>query len=373
MAEKQKFEELISQAPNRRSFVTKLGIAGAALGAMATTKASGQTAPGPSDVDIMNFALNLEYLEAEFYTVATTGQTLSQIGMTVSGSGSTGATTGGAKVAFTDPIVQSLALELAQDEQTHVTLLQAAIPAFGGVAIAKPAINLGALGLGFGSQNDFLVLSRIFEDIGVTAYGGAAPLIQNKAILGVAARILAVEAIHVGAIRLQVAQRGIATKPLDGADHVPPPSGGQYFSTDTNALTEVRTPGQVLYLAFNAPNATSGGFFPNGVNGNLNTSAGTPAVSDGSTLSANPNPIPVTSGADGVTTISWSAPTAAIIEIHVGSPTGPLFTRNINNGSMQTGAWVTNGTTFYLQDVTNGKALTTQNTLAVLVVSLKSS
>ena len=114
-------------------------------------------------------------------------------------------------------------------------------------------------------MSGFLTLARIFEDIGVTAYGGAAPLIQSSAILGYAARILATEALHSGNIRYQIARLGIATAPpLDGADHLPPPSGSEYFTTDSNAITETRTPGQVLYLAYAAANATSGGFFPSG-------------------------------------------------------------------------------------------------------------
>lgn len=374
MAIEKRFDEFIEQSPNRRGFVTKLGIAGAAVGVMATTKGVAQTPPGPTDVDILNFALNLEYLEAEFYTYATTGKGISQAGVAVTGGGASGATTGGGQVTFNDNIIQNMALELAQDERTHVTLLQGAIAALGGTAIAKPAINLGALGIGFGNVNDFLTVARIFEDIGVTAYGGAAPLIQNKLILGYAARILAVEALHAGAIRLQVARSGIATKPLDGADHIPPPSGNLYFTTDSNALTEVRTPQQVLYLAYNAANATSGGFFPSGVNGTLNTSSAATAVSDGATITASPNPIPVTGSAfAGVTTISWNAPNSTIIQIRVGSPTGPLFTNNVNSGSMATGPWVTEGTTFYLMDVSGNLGITGGTVLATLVVHLQKS
>jgi len=168
-----------------------------------------------TDFDILNFALNLEYLEAEFYTVATTGQTISQIGMTVTGSGASGATTGGSQVALTGTAL-AIAQEIAKDEQTHVKFIQTAIASLGGTSIAKPAINLGALGIGFSSLASFLTLARAFEDIGVTAYGGAAPLISSKVVLGYAARILAVEALHSGNIRLQIAQNNIQTTALDG-------------------------------------------------------------------------------------------------------------------------------------------------------------
>jgi hypothetical protein len=271
--------------------------------------------------------------------------------------------------------MRNIALEIATDERAHVNLLQGTILSLGGTPIAKPAINLNALGFGFSSANDFLKLARIFEDIGVTAYGGAAPLITSKTVLGYAARILATEAYHAGNIRLQVAQNNIATTALDGADHIPPPSGIEYFPLDANAITEVRTPGQVLFLAFGGQaNAASGGFFPGGVNGLFNTSSGTAATSDTGTstdddaISASPNPVPHTASGFPMTTISWNAPNASAIEIHVGSPTGGLFVQGGNAGSAPTGAWVMDGLTLYLQDVSGGKALTSSNTLGTVVL-----
>jgi hypothetical protein len=355
---------------NRRSFLRKLGIAGAALGATASLSKVALAQSAPSDGDILNFALNLEYLEAEFYTIATTGQSISQSGITVTGAGTPGSTIGGSQVTFTDSVIQAIAQELASDERDHVSLLQSALAGMGVAAVARPAINLNALGFGFANQNDFLRLARIFEDIGVTAYGGAAPLISSKTILGYAARILAVEAAHAGNIRLLVARAGITTTPLDGADHTPPPSGSEYFPTDSMALTEVRTPGQVLSLAYAASNVSSGGFFPNGVNGGLNMSAGATANTDGASLTASPNPIPVTGNSLGVTTLTWSAPAAMEVEIRVNSPSGPLFSMTSNSGSATTGTWVGEGTTFYLQDVSNGKPLTAANTVASVVVHL---
>jgi hypothetical protein len=364
-------EELKIAVQGRRGFMKKLGLAGAAVGVGAQLS-KGQTTAGPSDVDILNFALNLEYLEAEFYTAATTGQSISTLGYTVTGSGTAGAVTGGAMVPFSvnDAYAYAAALELAHDEQTHVALLQSTIASLGGTAIARPAINLNALGFGFGSVSDFLKLARIFEDIGVTAYGGAAPLISSKTVLGYAARILATEAQHAGNIRLLIDQYRITTTAVDGADIIPPPSGSQLFSVNSMAITEVRTPGQVLYLAYGAANATSGGFFPSGVNGSsaLSTAAATAATNDGATLTASPNPIPGVGAGYGETTITWNAPGASIIQIHVNSPNGPLFTDNGPSGSMATGVWVGNGTQFFLQDVSNGKPLTAANTLAVLTV-----
>src|SRR5262249_7107063 len=84
-------------------------------------------------------------------------------------------------------------------------------------------------------------------------------------------------------------------------------------------------------------------------------------------LTASPNPIPVTGGANfGVTTISWIAPGAASVQVRVNSPDGG-FVSGSERGSSQTGLWVADGTTFYLQDVSDGKPLTAENTLASVV------
>lgn len=81
-------------------------------------------------------------------------------------------------------------------------------------------------------------------------------------------------------------------------------------------------------------------------------------------LTASPNP--AASGNSGLTqmTLTWGAPGVASVEIHIGSPDGVLMAAGESNGSATTGAWVTNGTRFYLQDVSGGKPLTAANTLA---------
>jgi len=182
-----------------------------------------------TDADILNFALNLEYLEAEFYTVATTGKTIEESGIAVSGTGTSGPTTGGTKVNFREGffpigdlgglVTFEIAEQLAYDEQQHVLLLRGAL---GSAAVAKPAINLEALGIGFANFRQFLQLARAFEDVGVSAYAGAAPLITSKEYLQVAAQILAVEALHSGNIRKQVQEHLVPTTPVDSLDVLPP-------------------------------------------------------------------------------------------------------------------------------------------------------
>ncbi len=258
---------------DRRNFVKRLGMTGAGIGAFMA--ASGTLKADITDIDILQFALNLEYLEAEFYTVARTGKTIDQLGIGITGGGNSGGTTGGKKVTFIEGSTLALSAdEIASDERAHVTLLRTTITSLGGTPIAKPAINLNALGTGFESQEAFLTLARAFEDVGVSAYAGAAPLIQNKTVLAAAARILAAEAEHVANVRLHVGLYQVPTAALDAVDILPPPTGKRYMSLDSNGLSAVRTPGQVLFIVYGfKANATSGGFFPNGVNGNINTSS----------------------------------------------------------------------------------------------------
>src|ERR1700733_13246128 len=138
-------DRLIESSGNRRTFVRNIGLA-AAIGAFATSEGQAQSPAPLTDVDILNFALNLEYLEAEFYSFATTGKSISDssTGVTggtsvvVTGSGTAGMTTGGKQVAFTDTVTQAVAQELAANEVAHVALLQGAIKGLGGTPIARP-------------------------------------------------------------------------------------------------------------------------------------------------------------------------------------------------------------------------------------------
>ncbi len=273
---------VIQTRSSRRGFIGRLGLASAGVGAFLATTRSSHGQAAITDADIVQFALNLEYLEAEFYTVARTGKTIDQFGVGITGSGNSGPTTGGQKVTlFENSTLAASADEIGADERAHVNLLRSTLTSLGIQPIAKPAINLNALGIGFESQEGFLALARAFEDVGVSAYGGAAPLLQNKTILAAAARILAAEAEHTGNLRLHVALYQAQTAALDAVDIIPTPAGKRYISVDSNGLSAVRTPGQVLNIVYGGKaNATSGGFFPAGVNGTINMSSeATPAPS----------------------------------------------------------------------------------------------
>src|SRR5450755_1375943 len=128
---------------NKSSRRAAILMGGAALAGLALAqKAEAQYQGSVLDTAILNFALNLEYLEAEFYTLATEGKTIAQVGLTVTGNnGATGGATitpgtvitkGGNNYAsclvpFTTPNLQAYAMETAQDERNHVTFLQTAL------------------------------------------------------------------------------------------------------------------------------------------------------------------------------------------------------------------------------------------------------
>ncbi|MBT9332942.1 ferritin-like domain-containing protein [Paracidobacterium acidisoli] len=284
-----------SPGKNRRS---ALLLGGAALAGLALTR-SAFAQSTVSDSDILNFALNLEFLEGQFYTLATTGMTLDQAGIsTKSGSGTAGGTVSvktSPMVPFTTPLLQQFAAEVAMDEQNHVKFLQSAL---GSSAVAQPNIDLmasfntlaQAAGLGsafdpFASETNFLLGAFIFEDVGVTAYQGAATLLSSKTYLDKAIGIHNVEAYHAASIRTRIFQAGTAAQSasqaiaaarasLDGTGNddigVSVGSGGAatIVDNDANAMTYARTTAQVLKIVYGG--GSSGGvFFPNGLNGTI--------------------------------------------------------------------------------------------------------
>jgi hypothetical protein len=262
-----KQEEVTLIAANRRNFLKSAWITGLSLGtaAMIGSKfGSGMQsvkAASIDDADILNFALNLEYLEAEFYAMATYGTTLVKLGV-INSSEETGPTTGGNKVPnFAASPMATAATALRENEIDHVVYLRAAL---GSNAVKKPAINLDALGYGFSSVDSWLKLARQFEDVGVSAYLGAAPLISNKTYLAAAGAILSTEAFHSGTIRLGCISNGVTSPAVDSLDIPPTPS--TVYCVDKNSLAIPRTTSQVLNIVY-AGGSSKGGFYPDGMNG----------------------------------------------------------------------------------------------------------
>jgi hypothetical protein len=175
------------QGTTREAFLIRATLAaGATYGAMSATpyitKALAKGAGG--DVGILNYALTLEYLETEFYTLA-----VKQV-----------------KGLSGDEL--KLAKELRDNESEHVAALKATVKKLGGTPVKKPTFDFGPA---FGSPAAFLKTANVLEDAGVSAYNGAGPLIDSVEVLGAAGSIVQVEARHAALIRLT---RGRPPAPL---------------------------------------------------------------------------------------------------------------------------------------------------------------
>ena len=350
-------EKMYEKGLSRRNFLVGAGATGAAAALAGCNQATVAATPTPApaaytDADILNFALNLEYLEAEFYLRAATGT-----GLAAADTGGTGTVNGGAKVPVAAGAAgvaqQNILNEIAYDEQQHVRFLRSAL---GNAAVSRPNIDLtngfasaaaAANSLGgavsatlpaipasfnpFGSFDQFLVAAYVFEDVGVTAYLGAAPLISAAGVtagfLNAAAGILAVEAYHASYVRTSLtantinqgytaypyalfanrisnlrgalgggnetlmtgfaataqtaAQVGALTTATSGTTTTTTavPVSNIVAASVANAIAYSRSTDQVMHIVYGSlgPNGAttssaglaSGLFFPNGLNGNI--------------------------------------------------------------------------------------------------------
>ena len=345
-------EKMYEKGLSRRNFLVGAGATGAAVtlaGCNAATVTPTPVAPATAynDVDVLNFALNLEYIEAEFYLRAATGT-----GLAAADTGGTGTVNGGSKVPNTTTAQQNFLNEIAYTEQQHVRFLRAALSTqavsrpnidltngFAGAVTAANSLSAASATLPlipttfspFASYDAFLIGGFVFEDVGVTAYLGAAPLISAAGIaagyLNAAAGILSVEAYHASALRTlmtanainqgytaypyplfanrimnlraalgggnetlltgflagasTVAQVGMLTTTTSGTTTTTTqaPVSSIVAASVANAIGFSRSTDQVMHIVYGSfgPNGATtptaglagGGFLPNGFNGNI--------------------------------------------------------------------------------------------------------
>jgi hypothetical protein len=333
-----KLDDKLNNLFSRRSFLAGAGTTAAAAMVVGCSNNSNINPTPPAttlaftDADILNYALNLEYLEAEFYLRAATGSGLAAADI---GSSPGAVTTTGNITVQAVPALpaaqQNILNEIAFEEQQHVRLLRAAL---GASAVARPAIDLtffstlanvagvtaggstvlpvsGATAFSpFTSFDAFLIGSFIFEDVGVTAYAGGATLITSAENLLAAAGVLATEAYHAAYVRTTITGRAIAAAAAGtaypyltianqvealratltvGQASAPSTSGSVetklilpssattpsaiVAADSTNAIGFARTTSQVHHIVYGSATlgVSKGGFFPNGTNSIFST------------------------------------------------------------------------------------------------------
>ncbi|RWG59944.1 MAG: ferritin-like domain-containing protein [Mesorhizobium sp.] len=275
----------------RRALQIGLGATlASAAGVASTSSAAAQD--DIKDEDIFRFALNLEYMEAEYYLRGTTGK-----GIEDSDIGSKpGDVVGGKKVAFDTPALGEFMREVAENELAHVRFYRKTLASN---AVDRPAIDFDAgfaavakaAGLGddfdaFGNQMNFVLGGMLFEDVGVTAYAGAATVLKNKEFLAAAAGILAVEAYHMGMARSSLYRMGEkawkaanavsdARDKIDGNEdkdqRIQVDGKANVVPSTPDAIAFTRTPQEVLRIVYltDQSGVSKGGFYPNGMNGTL--------------------------------------------------------------------------------------------------------
>ncbi len=178
----------IEDGITRASFLLKGALTAGALygvGAVAPFVSSAFAAEGGGDVEILNFALTLEYLESDFYNVT------------------------GAKVGLKGQ-AKSYAKMFGEQEADHVNALTSTIKQLGSTPVAKPKFSIPVT-----SERSFLALASVLENTGVGAYNGAAPSLRSKEVLSAAGEIVQIEARHAAAINLLI---GKSPTPDQGFD-----------------------------------------------------------------------------------------------------------------------------------------------------------
>lgn len=300
---------------DRRAFFAA-AVGAAAIGAGALIFSDPVSAQTVADADVLNYLLNLEYLQANYYGYAVNGAGLgtsdTQSGAATPTAG--GNVTPGAKVTFADAYVAAYAKEMATVTLNQVRFLRTTLST---AAVAQPAIDLGngatnafsamaqAAGLvaantafdPYANELNFLLGAFFLQDLIASAYQGAVALLGSKTFLEAAAGLMAANAHHAALVRTTLYQMSSANAAILGSvdsisNYRDSIDGGSdddqgirevssgngplanIAPVDGNACTFARSYGTVLNILFlNRTAVTKGGFFPAGVNGTITTSA----------------------------------------------------------------------------------------------------
>ncbi len=139
-----------------------------------------------NDIEILNFARTLEFLEAEFYTLGLENIDAAALEAQFEGWG-----------PIQDVVVERL--EVVRDHEiTHAEVLGQTVEMLGGEPVASPEFEFGTA---VTDPQEFIATGAVLEDVGVSAYAGAAPFIENADLVPPALSIHSVEARHASLLR----------------------------------------------------------------------------------------------------------------------------------------------------------------------------
>ncbi|XP_071719613.1 desiccation-related protein PCC13-62-like [Rutidosis leptorrhynchoides] len=263
-----------------------------------------------SDVDLLEFPLNLEYLEAEFFLFGSLGKGLDQIQPNLTGGGPPPI---GARMAKLSPLIRDIILQFGLEEVGHIRAIKSTVPGF-----PRPLMNLSVetfanvINSAFGKPlypvfdpyaNDinFLIASYVIPYVGLTGYVGANPLLINPKSKKLVAGLLGIEAGQDAVIRTLLYERkGLKVFPYgitvatftdkisilrnklghagikDEGLTVPRYLGaegmttGNILSGNASSLSYPRTPEEILGIVYQTGSKfRPGGFYPCGANGTI--------------------------------------------------------------------------------------------------------
>lgn len=256
------------------------------------TEAVAQQAESSTDIDLFNFALNLEYLETDYYLRGGLGMTVDEVFGTSFGA----PVKGGRKVQFSNPAREGMIKNIAGNEVAHIKFLRAIT---GSQAAQRPPIDMdagfaavaAAAGLSnfdpFGNEVDFFLGGMLFEDVGVSVLKGSARKLRSLTLRESAAGLLGSEGYHMGAVRSVIYKMGEPARSraaaisefrdrLDGPQDLdqPPVKVGAMANitpANQNGIALGRTPEHALNIIYGNParGVMAGGFFPEGFNGRI--------------------------------------------------------------------------------------------------------
>ncbi|MBA3666527.1 MAG: ferritin-like domain-containing protein [Sphingomonas sp.] len=275
---------------NGQAALAAVGVLAAST-AFPLNEAVAQQAESSTDVDLFNFALNLEYLETDYY-LRGLGTTVDVVFRTSFGA----PVKGGRKVQFSNPVREGMIKNIAGNEVAHINFVRAIT---GSQASKRPPIDMdagfaavaAAAGLSdfdpFGNEMDFFLGGMLFEDVGISVLKGSARKLRSLTLRESAAGLLGSEGYHMGAIRSVIYKMGDTWRSraaaisefrdrLDGPQDLdqPPVKVGALANitpTNQNGIAFGRTPQHALNIIYGNPaqGIMAGGFFPEGFNGRI--------------------------------------------------------------------------------------------------------